>query len=57
MDKNKFSYFYKLRTRYSEVDLQGIVFNAHFLTYFDTALKSPILCRPILLYCWGSSVN
>jgi len=24
--------------RYSEIDAQGIVFNAHYLTYFDTAI-------------------
>jgi len=33
-----FRYFYALRVRYAEVDAQGIVFNAHYLTYFDTAL-------------------
>jgi acyl-CoA thioester hydrolase len=24
--------------RYSEIDKQGVVFNAHYLTYFDTAI-------------------
>jgi acyl-CoA thioester hydrolase len=27
-----------LRVRYGECDLQGIVFNAHFLSYFDTSI-------------------
>ncbi|HEV3390948.1 MAG TPA: thioesterase family protein [Solirubrobacteraceae bacterium] len=27
-----------LRVRYGESDLQGIVFNAHYLTYFDTSM-------------------
>jgi YbgC/YbaW family acyl-CoA thioester hydrolase len=27
-----------LRIRWAEVDLQGIVFNGHYLTYFDTAI-------------------
>ena len=27
-----------LRVRYGECDLQGIVFNAHYLTYFDTTI-------------------
>jgi YbgC/YbaW family acyl-CoA thioester hydrolase len=27
-----------LRVRWTEVDLQGIVFNGHYLTYFDTAI-------------------
>jgi acyl-CoA thioester hydrolase len=27
-----------LRVRYGECDLQGIVFNAHYLAYFDTSI-------------------
>jgi acyl-CoA thioester hydrolase len=27
-----------LRVRYGEADLQGIAFNAHYLTYFDTSI-------------------
>lgn len=38
MQRTDFTYFYELRVRYAEVDSQGIVFNAHYLTYFDTAL-------------------
>ena len=38
MKKNTFSFIYSLRVRYSEVDPQGIVFNAHYLTYFDCAI-------------------
>ncbi len=29
---------HRLRVRWAEVDLQKIVFNAHYLTYFDTAI-------------------
>jgi acyl-CoA thioester hydrolase len=29
---------HRLRVRYSECDPQGVVFNAHYLTYFDIAL-------------------
>lgn len=29
---------HKLRVRYAECDLQGIVFNAHYLAYFDTSI-------------------
>jgi len=36
--RDGFSYFYPLRVRYAEVDAQGVVFNAHYLTYFDTAI-------------------
>jgi acyl-CoA thioester hydrolase len=38
MSRNIFNFFYSFRVRYSEVDAQGIVFNAHYLTYFDTAM-------------------
>jgi len=30
-------FVHHLRPRYAEVDLQGVVFNAHWLTYFDEA--------------------
>jgi len=29
---------HQLRVRYAECDLQGVVFNAHYLTYFDTSI-------------------
>jgi len=29
---------HRLRARYGECDLQGIVFNAHYLTYFDVSM-------------------
>ncbi len=38
MERNAFSFFHPLRVRYAEIDLQGVVFNAHYLTYFDTAI-------------------
>jgi acyl-CoA thioester hydrolase len=38
MAKSDFKFFYPIRVRYAETDLQGIVFNAHYLTYFDTAI-------------------
>jgi acyl-CoA thioester hydrolase len=38
MKRDQFKFFYELRVRYAEVDSQGIVFNAHYLTYFDTAI-------------------
>ncbi len=33
-----FRCFHRLRVRWAEVDVQNIVFNAHYLTYFDTAI-------------------
>ena len=38
MNRNSFKFFYTLRVRYAEVDAQGIVFNAHYLTYFDCGI-------------------
>lgn len=38
MAREEFSFFHDFRVRYSEIDGQGIVFNAHYLTYFDTAI-------------------
>lgn len=38
MARSDFRFFYPFRIRYSEIDGQKIVFNAHYLTFFDTAL-------------------
>lgn len=39
-------YFHTIRVRYSEVDMQGVVFNAHYLAFcddaFDTFVRSAI---------------
>ena len=35
--KSDFRFFHRLRVRWAEVDMQKIVFNAHYLMYFDTA--------------------
>ncbi|PJZ27163.1 thioesterase [Leptospira hartskeerlii] len=39
MSSNESEFYYTLRVRYSEIDAQAVVFNAHYLTYFDTALN------------------
>jgi hypothetical protein len=36
--KTDFRFFHRLRVRWAEVDMQKIVFNAHYLMYFDTAI-------------------
>src|SRR5689334_24520425 len=36
--KSDFRFFHRLRVRWAEVDMQKIVFNAHYLMYFDTAV-------------------
>jgi YbgC/YbaW family acyl-CoA thioester hydrolase len=38
MKREGFRFFHKLRVRWAEVDMQKIVFNAHYLMYFDTAV-------------------
>jgi YbgC/YbaW family acyl-CoA thioester hydrolase len=36
--RNEFRFFEPLRVRWAEVDMHRIVFNAHYLMYFDTAV-------------------
>ena len=36
--RDDFTFFHPFRIRYSEIDAQGVVFNAHYLTFFDTAV-------------------
>ena len=36
--KSDFRFSHKLRVRWAEVDMQKIVFNAHYLMYCDTAI-------------------
>jgi acyl-CoA thioester hydrolase len=38
MSREQFWFFHSFRVRYSEIDGQGVVFNAHYLTYFDTTI-------------------
>ena len=39
MNKTDFRFFHHLRVRWAEVDMQKIVFNAHYLMYVDTAIS------------------
>jgi acyl-CoA thioester hydrolase len=38
MSGEPFRFFHRLRVRWAECDMQGIVFNPHYLMYFDVAL-------------------
>lgn len=38
MPKQDFKFSHRLRVRWAEVDRQDIVFNGHYLTYFDIAM-------------------
>jgi acyl-CoA thioester hydrolase len=37
MSPSRAEFVHRVRPRYAEVDAQGVVFNAHWLTYFDEA--------------------
>jgi len=37
--RQQFRFSHRLRVRWAEVDMQKIVFNAHYLMYFDTAIS------------------
>jgi YbgC/YbaW family acyl-CoA thioester hydrolase len=38
MNRNEFRFLDRLRVRWAEIDAQKIVFNGHYLMYFDTAV-------------------
>jgi YbgC/YbaW family acyl-CoA thioester hydrolase len=38
VNRQAFRFFHRLRVRWAEVDMQKIVFNGHYLMYFDTAV-------------------
>lgn len=38
MTRSAFKFCHELHVRWAEVDRQGIVFNAHYLTYFDIGI-------------------
>ena len=46
MARSDFNFAWPFRVRYSEVDGQKIVFNAHYLTYFDTAITEYFRALP-----------
>lgn len=39
-------FFWPTRVRYAEIDAQGVVFNANYLAYFDTAITEYIRALP-----------
>ena len=38
MPREDFQFAHRLRVRWAEIDKQGIVFNGHYLTYFDVGV-------------------
>ena len=41
-----FWFFWPTRVRYAEIDAQGVVFNANYLAYFDTAITEYLRALP-----------
>lgn len=46
MGKKDYRFFFPFRVRYCETDGQGIVFNANYLNYFDTAVYEYLRVLP-----------
>jgi len=46
MQRADFRFTFPFRVRFSEVDKQGIVFNVHYLVYFDTAISEYFRALP-----------
>ena len=38
MPRDDFSFSHRLRVRWAEADMQGVVFNGHYMTYCDVAI-------------------
>ncbi|WP_031404340.1 YbgC/FadM family acyl-CoA thioesterase [Thiomonas sp. FB-Cd] len=38
--RHAFGFFHRLQVRWAEVDMQQVVFNGHYLLYFDTAMSA-----------------
>ena len=48
--KDQFNFSHRFRVRFAEADPQGVVFNAHYLTYFDTAITEYLRVLPYQPY-------
>lgn len=46
MARQDFHYFHRLRVRYAEIDGQSIVYNAHYLMYFDEGITNYFRALP-----------
>lgn len=58
--RSGYRFFHTLRVRWAEVDKQGIVFNGHYLTYFDVAIteywRAIQVPYPEIIERWGSDL-
>ena len=57
MQRSDFRFFERLRVRWAEIDAQQIVFNGHYLMYFDTAVAGywRALAMPYAAKRWSRS--
>lgn len=46
MAREDFKFFHRFRIRYSEIDGQGILYNAHYLTFFDQGITEYLRALP-----------
>ena len=46
MARSDYKYFHRLRVRYSEIDGQSIVYNGHYLMYFDEGITNYFRALP-----------
>lgn len=51
------AFTHRLRVRYAEVDQQGVVFNAHWLTYFDDAMTRYVESLGLPASAWGETLD
>lgn len=60
MTRRDFRFVHTLRVRWAEVDKQDIVFNGHYLTYFDVAITEYWRCigvpYPAITERWGTDL-
>jgi acyl-CoA thioester hydrolase len=60
MTRRDFRFVHTLRVRWAEVDKQDIVFNGHYLTYFDVAITEYWRCigvpYPGVTERWGTDL-
>ena len=60
MRRDDFRFAHRLRVRWAEVDKQDIVFNGHYLTYFDVAIteywRELGVPYPAIVERWGSDL-
>ena len=59
-ERSAYAFFHTLRVRWAEVDKQDIVFNGHYLTYFDVAIteywRAIGVPYPAVTERWGSDL-